>query len=110
GLNIILDIATPLLVFIYPIAIVLIFLALLQHVVGAGLFMYRLPVAITSVYALYVVLASLGIEVTLLKLVIGFVLFFHASLGWIVPAFVFGLVGYVLDHNRKAINERKNLA
>lgn len=110
GLNIILDIATPLLVFIYPIAIVLIFLALLQQVVGAGPFMYRLPVAITSVYALYEVLASLGIEVTWLKQGIGFVPFFQAGLGWIVPAFVFGLVGYVLDHNRKTINERKNLA
>src|SRR5699024_7633688 len=56
GLHIMSDIASPLLVFMYPIAIVLIFLALLQLVVGAGAFMYRLPIAITSVYALYAVL------------------------------------------------------
>src|SRR5699024_3471988 len=110
GLNIILDIATLLFVIIYPIAIVLIFLSLFYQVVGACPFMYRLSFAITSVYALYEVLASLGIEVTWLKQGIGFVPFFQAGLGWIVPAFVFGLVGYVLDHNRKTINERKNLA
>src|SRR5699024_4195941 len=36
GLNVILDLATPLLVFIYPIAIVLIMLSLLQYVAGGG--------------------------------------------------------------------------
>src|SRR5699024_1918155 len=86
GLDIILDIATPLLVFIYPIAIVLILLSLLQQVFGASPLMYRLPVAITAVYAFYEVFASLSFEIGWLKQAIGFVPFFEEGLGWVVPA------------------------
>src|SRR5699024_11672435 len=60
GLNVILDLAKPLLVFIYPIAIVLVILSLLQFMVGGDTWMYRLSVAVTSIYALYQVLDSIG--------------------------------------------------
>lgn len=97
GLNIILDIAVPILVFIYPIAIVLMILSLLTPFIGKGKAMYRVSIALTFVYALYDVLANLGVKVDGFAQVIGFVPFFDLGLGWIVPALVGAVVGYVID-------------
>lgn len=97
GLGVILDIAVPILVFIYPIAIVLMILSLLQPVVGKGKNMYRVSVALTIVYASYDVLTSLGLNLDGFAQVIGFVPFFDLGLGWIVPALAGALVGYVID-------------
>lgn len=110
GLDIILDIATPLLVFIYPIAIVLILLSLLQQVFGASPLMYRLPVAITAVYAFYEVFASLSLEISWLKQAIGFVPFFEEGLGWVVPAVLLAVIGYVIDYTRNETEGQKRSA
>lgn len=66
GLAVILDLAKPLLVFIYPIAIVLVMLALFEHVAGGGQRMYQFAVIVTSFYALYEVVASFGIQLPVL--------------------------------------------
>lgn len=97
GLSIILDIAVPILVFIYPNAIVLIVLSLLQPVIGIGKSMYRVSVAFTLVYATYDVLTILGFNLDGFAKLIGFVPFFDLGLGWIVPAIVGALIGYVVD-------------
>ncbi|WP_085992257.1 branched-chain amino acid transport system II carrier protein [Oceanobacillus senegalensis] len=97
GLNAILDIAVPILVFIYPIAIVLMMLSLLTPFIGKGKTMYRASIALTFVYALYDVLANLGVNVDGFAQVIGFVPFFDLGLGWIVPAVVGATSGYVID-------------
>lgn len=101
GLEMILKLAKPLLVFIYPIAIVLILLSLIQQVVGGGKYMYRLPVTLTIIYALYELFASLQFEIHLLEKLLGFAPFFTVGLGWIIPAIVTALIGYMLDHLNK---------
>lgn len=97
GLSAILEIAVPMLVFIYPVAIVLVVLSLLQPVFGKGKTMYRVSVALTLVYAFYDVLTSLGLNLDGISQIIGFVPFFEFGLGWIVPAFVGALIGYIID-------------
>lgn len=100
GLELILQLATPLLVFIYPIGIVLIMLALFQHVAGGGKLMYQLSVAVTSIYALYEVLASFKIEINAFEQTLGLVPFFEHGLGWAVPALLAACIGYGLDRLR----------
>lgn len=97
GLGIILDIAVPILVFIYPVAIVLMILSMLQPVLGNGKTMYRVSVALTVVYAVYDVLASLGLHMDGVAQVIGFVPFFDLGLGWVIPAIIGALAGYAWD-------------
>lgn len=97
GLNIILNIAVPMLMFIYPIAIVLVALSLLQPLIGDGKHMYRISVMLTLVYATYEVLVSLGIHVSWIVPYIGFVPFFEFGLGWVLPAFIGGFIGNLLD-------------
>lgn len=97
GLSAILGLAVPMLVFIYPVAIVLVILSLLQPVIGNGKTMYRISVTLTLVYASYEVLASIGINLDGVRQLIGFVPFFELGLGWVVPAFAGALVGYIID-------------
>lgn len=97
GLNIILDIAVPMLMFIYPIAIVLMTLSLLQPILGKGKTMYRFAVTLTLVYAMYEVLVSLGLNLEGVAPFIGFVPFFDFGLGWVVPAIVGSFIGYIVD-------------
>lgn len=105
GLNLILELATPLLVFIYPIAIVLVILSLFQHFAGGGKMMYRLSVIVTSIYALYQVLISLGFKLDVLTSLLGVAPFFERGLGWVLPAFVAALVGYVIDKSGRQVRE-----
>lgn len=97
GLDLILQIATPLLVFIYPISIVLIMLSLVQYVAGGGKLMYQLSVIVTSIYAFYEVLTTFSVEIKILEQVLGIAPFFAHGLGWLVPALLAACIGYVVD-------------
>ncbi|WP_313235851.1 branched-chain amino acid transport system II carrier protein [Sporosarcina ureae] len=97
GLNAILALAIPLLVFIYPISIVLIILSLFQHVAGGGKMMYRLSICITSIFALYEVLTSTGYSPDRVTEWLNIIPFFEYGLGWALPAFVAALTGYIID-------------
>ncbi|MGN7388842.1 branched-chain amino acid transport system II carrier protein [Sporosarcina sp. SAFN-015] len=101
GLNTILNLAVPLLVLIYPISIVLVILSLFEHFAGGGKMMYRLSVAVTSIFALYEVLTSIGYKVGILTRWLDVVPFFEHGLGWVLPAFVAALIGYGVDKFRR---------
>ncbi|MCF3942893.1 branched-chain amino acid transport system II carrier protein [Oceanobacillus alkalisoli] len=112
GLSAILDIAVPILVLIYPIAIVLIILSLFTPLIGKGKAMYRISVVLTLFYAIYDVLTNLGFKLDGFAQVIGFVPFFDLGLGWIAPAFVGAVVGYAIDryttnHKETQASEKK---
>ena len=97
GLNAILALAIPLLVFIYPISIVLVILSLFQHVAGGGKMMYRISIFITTVFALYEILTSIGYSSDRLTDWLEFIPFFEQGLGWALPALVAAIVGYIMD-------------
>lgn len=108
GLNLILKLAIPLLVFIYPIAIVLIILSLFEHVAGKSQMMYRLSVFVTSIYALYQVLISIGFQLEFVTRWLGMAPFFEQGLGWILPAFLAAMAGFGIDKFKdKSTNEKK---
>ena len=97
GLNMILELAIPLLVFIYPIAIVLIILSLFEYIAGKSQMMFRLSVAATSVYALYQVLTSLGYQLEFLARLLEVSPFFDLGLGWAIPSLLSAVIGYSID-------------
>src|SRR5699024_4477336 len=66
GLNTILAIATPILVFIYPFAIVLIILSLCQHYIGESKKMYVYSISVTSIFAVCSVLDFFKFDLTLI--------------------------------------------
>lgn len=91
GVDIIIKLAVPILVFLYPIAIALIFLNLFKNkikndniflgtVIGAGL------------VSLFEALQTMGINITFLDRIYNSLPFETIGLAWIVPALIFGII------------------
>src|SRR5699024_5301216 len=97
GLNTILSIATPILVFIYPLAIVLILLSLIQHILGESKRMYRFAVTVTFIFAVIEVLDFFNIRIKQVDTGLSLFPLYENGLGWVVPAFIAFTVGYILD-------------
>lgn len=104
GLAMILSIAEPILVFIYPFAIVLIVLALLQTLVGESKKMYVFAISVTAIFAIHGVLAFFEVDLSTIDRVLHMLPLHADGLGWIVPAIVLAITGYVIDYVNKNIN------
>lgn len=103
GLNTILAIATPLLVFIYPFAIVLILLATIQPFIGESHKMYLFSMIVTSVFAVHSVLDALNIEILSLNKVLSIFPLYGNGLGWVVPTLFVAVLGYIWDRSQEKV-------
>lgn len=84
GLNLILEISVPILSMLYPISIVLIFLAFCHKYISRFTYIYPITIFFTFIGAILDVLPSLGIHIHVLELIP----FYNLSLGWISFAFI----------------------
>lgn len=97
GLDVILQVATPLLVFIYPISIVLVTLSLFQHFFGERKKMYLFAVSVATFFALYEVLNSFNLQINVLETYFTFLPLHENGLGWTAPTLLAAIIGYVID-------------
>lgn len=100
GLNTILSIATPLLVFVYPFAIVLILLSLAQHFIGESKKMYVYSMLVTSVFAIVSVLDFFELHFKPVDVILGIFPLYENGLGWVVPTLTVAILGYLLDYQK----------
>src|SRR5699024_10777530 len=103
GLNTILSIATPLLVFIYPFAIVLILLSLVQYFVGESKRMYVYSMIVTSIFAVYSLLDFFKLKLQAVDTVLGIFPLHENGLGWVLPTLIVAILGYLLDYMKGKI-------
>lgn len=108
GLSRIIDYSLPVLMFLYPLAITLILLALCGGLFGHDRAVYVSVTAFTAVAALFDLMKSLPASVrTSLRLdriidIAGNILpWFKLNLGWVVPAFIGLLLGLVIRAARR---------
>ncbi|MFD2044357.1 branched-chain amino acid transport system II carrier protein [Ornithinibacillus salinisoli] len=101
GLNTIINYSVPVLVFIYPIAIVLIMLTFMHRLFGGATSVYRGAIILTAVISFYDGLAAFGIEMANVTSVMEKLPLFNIGLGWLVPALFGGLIGWLF---RKKVN------
>lgn len=97
GLNTIINYSVPVLVFIYPITIVLILLTFLDRLFGGAKAVYRGAVLLTAVFSLYDGLTAFGFKLQAVTKYMEVLPFFSLGLGWVVPAIVGGLIGLFVD-------------
>ncbi len=95
GLNTIISVSVPVLVFIYPIAIVLILLTFTQKLFNGAESVYRGAILLTGVVSLYDGLTAFGIQMPAVTSAMEFLPFFELGLGWLVPAIIGGIIGYL---------------
>ncbi|WP_404331924.1 branched-chain amino acid transport system II carrier protein [Mesobacillus maritimus] len=100
GLDLILQIATPLLVFIYPISIVLVILSLFQHFFGESKRMYIFSVSVATFFAFYEVVNSFNLQIDGLNTFLSFLPLYENGLGWTVPTLLAASIGYAIDFTR----------
>ncbi|WP_163969438.1 branched-chain amino acid transport system II carrier protein [Oceanobacillus halotolerans] len=97
GLNTIISYSVPVLVFIYPIAIVLILLTLTQKLFNGSAFVYRGAILLTAIISLYDGLVAFGIQMPVITSWMGNLPFFSIGLGWLVPAIIGGGIGWIIS-------------
>ncbi|MBA2175164.1 branched-chain amino acid transport system II carrier protein [Halobacillus locisalis] len=97
GLSQIISYSVPVLVFMYPITIVLIALTFLSRLFNHSTYVYRGAILLTAIVGLYDGLVAFGFEVSALRSIISPLPLFDYSLSWVVPALVGGLIGLIYD-------------
>ncbi|WP_082232562.1 branched-chain amino acid transport system II carrier protein [Halobacillus massiliensis] len=97
GLNEIIAYSVPVLVFLYPIAIVLVILTFIGRFFSHSPYIYRGVVFLTAVVSLYDGLVEFGLPMSFAEPFITSLPFAEFSLGWIIPALIGGLAGWVIS-------------
>lgn len=97
GLNNILVFSVPILVAIYPVAIVLIVMALLQDKFNFSRLNYKVTVYVTFLISIIQGLKAASIEVPVLSNLMSKLPFYAEGLEWVLPAFLIMTVFSLLD-------------
>ncbi|WP_428911194.1 branched-chain amino acid transport system II carrier protein [Niallia sp. Krafla_26] len=107
GLSQLITISVPVLVAIYPIAIVLIFLTFAEPLFKGRMEVYRFSLLLTGIVSVVDGLKAAGLPLEGLYNAFGqFLPLFDAGMGWLVPALVGAVIGYVISFARPANSEQ----
>ena len=101
GLDLILSLSVPVLSIIYPVAIALIALALLQRWVGRRPLVYPVTVLFTGVASVLYTLRDLKVLPAALSDLLGALPLAEQGLGWLLPALVGMVVGLALTKRKR---------
>ncbi|MFQ3545218.1 branched-chain amino acid transport system II carrier protein [Halobacillus rhizosphaerae] len=93
GLNQIIAYSVPVLVFVYPIAIVLIILTFISRFFHHSPYVYRGAIILTSIVSLYDGLNAMGVNLSFATPWISQLPFFELNLSWMIPALAGALAG-----------------
>ncbi|UOR11131.1 branched-chain amino acid transport system II carrier protein [Halobacillus amylolyticus] len=96
GLNQIIAYSVPVLVFVYPIAIVLIILTFTGGIIHHSPYVYRGAIILTSLVSLYDGLVAAGVPLSAVTPYIQSLPFYEINLSWLVPALIGGIAGGII--------------
>lgn len=111
GLTQILSISVPVLNAIYPIAIMLIVLGMMNKLFNGNTIAYRLTILFTGVVSIVDALGQVGIRVGVVTRLFEKLPLYSQGLGWVVPAVVGVLLGIIIKfgkENMKDLNLETN--
>lgn len=110
GLQNIISLSIPVLMYMYPLAIVLIFLSLLYPLIGKNKLIFSLTIGFTAIFSIFDFLKSLPENISNLNLIQNIIRFaekilpgFELGFGWVIP----GLIGFILAILICIINKEK---
>lgn len=100
GLQTVLAIAAPVIGFIYPSAITLIFLTLIEYSLRGNIYFnwtYKLALAVAVVWAAAMTLVTLGWGKSVVEPLISWSPMHAVDLGWLLPTVVAAVIGLLID-------------
>ncbi|MFC7319455.1 branched-chain amino acid transport system II carrier protein [Halobacillus campisalis] len=98
GLNEIIAYSVPVLVFLYPIAIVLVILTFIGSAFDHSPYVYRGAVLLTSLVSLYDGLVEFGFSMSFVEPLISSMPLYQFSLSWVAPALIGGIAGWLISY------------
>ena len=110
GLERILNAATPLLGFLYPVAIVLVALSLFQYKFGESPRMYQYSVSVAILFGVYDAIRSLGWVSNAFHEKLQFIPLIDNGIGWLVPFLFVAAIGYFLDRSQNRVKFSKDIS
>ncbi|MDN4492179.1 branched-chain amino acid transport system II carrier protein [Ureibacillus aquaedulcis] len=96
GLSKLLSITLPVLMFIYPIAIVLMFLVLFDQLFNRRPIVYILALIATALVSLYDGIKTAGFSIGWYEELLKSLPLYDQSIGWVVPAIVGMVIGWII--------------
>ncbi|MFC7685745.1 branched-chain amino acid transport system II carrier protein [Ureibacillus sp. GCM10028918] len=96
GLSKLLSITLPVLMFIYPIAIVLMFLVLFDQLFNRAPIVYSLALIATALVSLYDGIKTAGFSISWYENILSKLPLYDQSIGWLVPAIVGLVIGWII--------------
>lgn len=96
GLSKLISITLPVLMFIYPIAIVLMFLVLFDQLFNRAPIVYTLALFATALVSLYDGIKTAGYSIGWYENILTLLPLYDQSIGWLVPAIVGLVIGWII--------------
>ncbi|PYF07596.1 branched-chain amino acid transport system II carrier protein [Ureibacillus chungkukjangi] len=96
GLSKLISITLPVLMFIYPIAIVLMFLVLFDQMFNRAPIVYSLALFATALVSLYDGIKTAGYSIGWYENILTLLPLYDQSIGWLVPAIVGLVIGWII--------------
>jgi branched-chain amino acid:cation transporter, LIVCS family len=100
GLSQLISVSIPLLITIYPIAIVLVLLSLLHSYIPVTRAVYIGAIIGAGIVSIYDGLTTAGFEVAAISTGLNFIPLYSNGLGWLLPSIVGGLLGLLVQYAR----------
>lgn len=98
GLSQLISVSIPLLISIYPIAIVLILLSLLHSYIPVSRAVYIGAIFGAGIVSIYDGLTTAGVEAASISTALTFIPLYTNGLGWLLPSIVGGLLGLLFQY------------
>ncbi|WP_341301662.1 branched-chain amino acid transport system II carrier protein [Lysinibacillus sp. FSL H8-0500] len=109
GLSTIISASLPVLLIIYPLAIVLMILSLADQLFKGGQIVYILALIPTFFVSLYDGLKEMKIELVAYENLLKILPLYEQSLGWLLPAIIGACLGFILHKLKVAMLPKKHL-
>lgn len=97
GLAKLISISLPVLLIIYPIAIVLMLLALIGDVFKHSKFVYSFALIATAIISLYDGIKEAGFEIPKYEAILKAIPLYEQSIGWLIPSIIAAVIGYIVQ-------------
>lgn len=97
GLDNLITISLPVLLIIYPIAIVLMILALIGDIFNHSKFVYSFALIVTTFISLYDGIKKAGFEIPAYESILKTLPLYEQSIGWLIPMIIAAVVGYIVQ-------------
>ena len=100
GLTQLIAISLPVLLAIYPVAIVLVVLSFFDRTFYRKPFVYMIALGLTAIVSIFDALRSAGIVFEQVDSIFSYLLFFEQGIGWILPAVIGTLIGIIIARTK----------